>query len=146
MESIIGGYIFLGLIALVIHIALCVFCGRLAEEKGYSSTTYCLLCIFFGVIGFCIVAALPDLEMRKTLSSIEHKLWQKQSTPAQSATKEQPCMNHGVLVSSASEEERLTPIATIAAEDGEILCPACGTKQKSTRKICWNCGQKFLKD
>ena len=152
MEDFIGGYIFFGLIALVCHIALCYFCGSLAEEKGHSSSSYCLLCIFFGVIGFCIVAALPDLKMRETLSGIEYKLRQLQSQSAQppvepvSNTQVQHSMNSSVLASPAGAEERLTPIVTIAAEDGDIICPSCSTKQKSSRRICWNCGQKFLKD
>jgi len=32
------------------------------------------------------------------------------------------------------------------AADGEIICPACGSKQKSDRKVCWNCGIHFYSE
>ena len=38
----------------------------------------------------------------------------------------------------------LDPAEATSAEDGEIICPNCNTKQKSTRRVCWSCGQKFL--
>ena len=31
----------------------------------------------------------------------------------------------------------------VIAADGEIICPACGTKQRGDRKVCWNCGVHF---
>ncbi len=31
-------------------------------------------------------------------------------------------------------------------EETLITCPVCGTKQKSTRKVCWSCGTKFTSE
>jgi hypothetical protein len=45
---------------------------------------------------------------------------------------------------SANNENILVSAAAIKAEDGEIICPNCGTKQRSNRKVCWKCSQKFL--
>ena len=32
------------------------------------------------------------------------------------------------------------------SNDAEIVCPQCGKSQSASRNVCWNCGQKFLKD
>lgn len=37
------------------------------------------------------------------------------------------------------------PLTSIPADDGDIICPVCGKKQRSTRQVCWSCGQKFKK-
>ena len=41
---------------------------------------------------------------------------------------------------SSPTENTLIPTST---DDGEVVCPICGTKQHANRKVCWSCGQKF---
>lgn len=62
------------MVALVIDIAFAVYAGAIAEEKGYSKGNWIAVCFFFGIIGYILVAALPDMEARATLSSIHAML------------------------------------------------------------------------
>lgn len=68
------------LIVLVIDIAFAVYAGGIAEEKGYSKGNWIAVCLFFGVIGYILVAALPDLKMRtlleKTNAMLKSKPWE----------------------------------------------------------------------
>ena len=145
-----GIYVFIGLIALVVHIFMCVQFGGIAAEKGYDSTTYTLLCVFFGVIGYCLVVALPDKEVRNSLESIESNLRkivsQAPKAPANVPTVASTAPVQSNFNPSVASEALSTPTSTIAAEDGDIICPNCGTKQRSSRLVCWNCGQHFIKD
>jgi hypothetical protein len=44
---------------------------EVVEKKGYTDVNAFLLCFLFGIFGYFYVAALPDLELRKMLKSIE---------------------------------------------------------------------------
>lgn len=138
-----GKYFIIGLLTLIVHIVLSVKFGKIAEERGHDALTYGCICFFLGVIGCCLVAALPDLHMQQMLSSIESKLNQLEGqvhnrqaapdpeVPSQAATDPKPNISDKVL----------TP--TVSA-NGEIICPTCNTKQMAGRKVCWSCGQKFI--
>lgn len=66
-------------VALVIDIAFAVYAGSVAEEKGYSKGNWIAICLFFGIIGYVLVAALPDMEARATLTSIHAMLSKSES-------------------------------------------------------------------
>ena len=73
---------------LFIHIGICVKFATIATDKGHSGLAYGLLCFFFTIIGYCLVAALPDLKMQEKLNDITRKLdnihsqvYQRQSVP-----------------------------------------------------------------
>lgn len=36
------------------------------------------------------------------------------------------------------------PIPPISYTDEEIICPSCGKKQRTGRKVCWSCNQPFV--
>lgn len=36
-----------------------------------------------------------------------------------------------------------TPAAAVVPTDDQLVCPACGTVQRSNRKFCMHCGAKF---
>ena len=141
-----GVIVLTGIIALVIQIVVSMKFASIAEEKGYDGTNYGLLCFFLGVIGCCMVASLPDLKMQNTLSDIIRKLdkihsqvvIQNCAAPATEPSAPTPPANNNNK--SDVPTSVVTP-ATLA--DGDIICPTCGTKQLSTRKVCWSCGQKF---
>ncbi len=123
----------------VVHIIISIAFGGIAAEKGHS-TSYGWACFFLGVVGYCWVAALPDLEMRQTLAEINSKL-SRANSPAeicQSAPKVP--VNTPLAEKADPSAEALSPIVSA---DNEIVCPVCGTKQPASRKVCWSCGQKF---
>lgn len=33
-----------------------------------------------------------------------------------------------------------------ADDEGSVTCPICNTKQNGNRRICWNCGKRFITD
>lgn len=62
------------LVAIAINVAFAMYAGGIAEQKGYSKGNWIAVCIIFGIIGYILIAALPDLELRATLENIEKKL------------------------------------------------------------------------
>ena len=65
------GWCILGLIiALVIQACIAREFSSIAEEKGYNATSYFWLCFLFGVIGYCMVAALPDLTLHDKIDHL----------------------------------------------------------------------------
>ena len=119
----------------VVHIIVSISFGGIAAEKGHS-TSYGWACFFLGVIGYCWVAALPDLEMRQTLAEINSKLNREKSPDK----KCQPAPETPLTEKVDPSAEAIVPIVSA---DNEIVCPVCGTKQMAGRKVCWSCGQKF---
>ncbi len=65
------GWIIIGvIIALIVQIAFAAVFSNLAYEKGYEGRTYFWVCFFFGTIGYCMVAALPDRILHEKLDAI----------------------------------------------------------------------------
>ena len=67
-------YFLIALVAIAINVAFAMYAGGIAEQKGYSKGNWIAVCIIFGIIGYILIAALPDLELRATLENIEKKL------------------------------------------------------------------------
>ena len=65
-----GWYIFGGIVALIIAGKF----ANIASEKGYSAGKYGWLCFFLGPIGWCMVAALPDLILHDKVDRIHERL------------------------------------------------------------------------
>ena len=53
-------YVIAAAIAIVIDVLIASAFAKCAEQKGYWRSTYFWICFFLGMIGYCIVAALPD--------------------------------------------------------------------------------------
>ena len=82
-------YILGALILLTVQIVFaCIFSGY-AEDKGHSPKPYFWVCLFFGTVGYCMVAALPDLVVREQLDSICPKKRAKKVT-VKEQSKEEP--------------------------------------------------------
>ena len=64
----------IALVAIAINVAFAMYAGGIAEQKGYSKGNWIAVCIIFGIFGYILIAALPDLELRATLENIEKKL------------------------------------------------------------------------
>ena len=67
-------YFLIVLVAIAINVAFAMYAGGIAEQKGYSKGNWIAVCIIFGIVGYTLIAALPDLELRATLENIEKKL------------------------------------------------------------------------
>lgn len=67
-------YFLIVLVAIAIDIAFAMYAGGIAEQKGYSKGNWIAVCIIFGIFGYILIAALPDLELRAALENIEKKL------------------------------------------------------------------------
>ena len=89
-----------------------------------------------------MVAALPDLEMQKSISNIAQKFYlmegqsRKSAVEKVSTTPTQPVITEKVVTS----ENAIIPTTC----NNEIICPICSTKQPAGRTVCWSCCQKFV--
>lgn len=115
------------LIVLAINFAFAVYAGGVAEEKGYSNVKWGVVCFFFGIVGYSLLAALPDLEARAMLKRIEMKL----STNGSDAT---------MLPISDSTSQKKTSAVTWNTK-GEWKCPQCGTLNQRNALFCKGCGE-----
>ena len=59
------------IVALIVHIALCIKFSAIAYEKGYDSSNYFWACFFLGMIGYVMVAALPDQRLHFILAELQ---------------------------------------------------------------------------
>ena len=103
------GWIILGAImGLVLNIIFSIMFQNAAEEKGWMSKKYFWLCFFFGVIGYCLVAALPDRRACNTREEL---------------AKTQP-------------EESKKPNSPFVPGGDEWRCPECGRINKNYVSSC----------
>lgn len=72
MNSIALSYVVLGIIALALEIAISMKFDEIAKEKGYSG--YFWWCFLLNIIGFIMVAALPDRYGSEIISSAIEKI------------------------------------------------------------------------
>ena len=129
------------LIALVFHIYFCTAFASYANAKGHDSSICGWMCFFFGIVGYLMVAALPDLEMQQTLSSIERKLNRLEFTL--SKTSEQNKSNTPPQPADATLVPPEKATVPTTCDDDHVACPKCSMIQPSNRVVCWYCGQKF---
>lgn len=63
-------YVLAAGIVLGVQALIAVFFAKCAKEKGYNWWTYFFACFFLGMIGYVIVAALPDKMLNDSLNRI----------------------------------------------------------------------------
>ena len=66
-------------------------------------------------------------------STTQHPTFQPVSKPVQPPVVPTPVV--------ATADERVPQI-----NGDDLTCPNCGTVQRSSRHVCWNCGTKFIKE
>ena len=115
------------LIVLAINFAFAVYAGGVAEEKGYIKGNWIAACFFFGIVGYILLAALPDRDARAMLKRIEIKL----STNGGNAT---------FTPLSDSTSQKKTSAADTWNTKGEWKCPQCGTLNQGSALHCKDCG------
>lgn len=118
------------LVAIAIDIAFAMYAGGIAEQKGYSKGNWIAVCIIFGIFGYILIAALPDLELRAALENIEKKLAKDKNDnylPRSSSSSNSNC-----TIKSLSE---MTPLADY------WTCKYCGLENPKEARYCQHCGE-----
>lgn len=123
-------YFLIVLVAIAIDIAFAMYAGGIAEQKGYSKGNWIAVCIIFGIFGYILTAALPDLELRAALENIEKKLAKDKNDnylPRSSSSSNSNC-----TIKSLSE---MTPLADY------WTCKYCGLENPKEARYCQHCGE-----
>ena len=152
-------YFLIALVAIAINVAFAMYAGGIAEQKGYSKGNWIAVCIIFGIVGYTLIAALPDLELRATLENIEKKLAKDKndnylprssnsnsssssnsssnsnssssSNSSNSSNRNSNSSNSNCTIKSLSE---MTPLADY------WTCKYCGLENPKEARYCQHCG------
>ena len=152
-------YFLIALVAIAINVAFAMYAGGIAEQKGYSKGNWIAVCIIFGIIGYILIAALPDLELRATLENIEKKLakdknddYLPRSSSSSSSSNRNSSSNSNSSSSSSSSSNsnrnsnssnsnctikslsEMTPLADY------WTCKYCGLENPKEARYCQHCG------
>ena len=112
----------------------------IAEEKGYDGGKYFAYTLIFGIIGMLMVVALPDRgDSRRDSWTVLQRPPVTYSQSPVTPSSEQPGINH----TTTGEKHNDEPATEATIENGEKICPKCGTRQRVERSVCWNCGVHF---
>lgn len=125
----------IALVAIAINVAFAMYAGGIAEQKGYSKGNWIAVCIIFGIIGYILIAALPDLELRAALENIEKKLAKDKNDnylPRNSSSS-----NSNSTMKSLSE---MTPLAPLSDSMDYWTCKYCGLDNPKEARYCQHCG------
>lgn len=120
----------IALVAIAINVAFAMYAGGIAEQKGYKKENWIAVCIIFGIFGYILIAALPDLELRAALENIEKKLAKDKNDnylPRSSSSSNSNC-----TIKSLSE---MTPLADY------WTCKYCGLENPKEARYCQHCGE-----
>lgn len=143
----------IALVAIAINVAFAMYAGGIAEQKGYKKENWIAVCIIFGIFGYTLIAALPDLELRATLENIEKKLAKDKnddylprssssssnrnsssnssSSSSSSSNSNSNSSNSNCTIKSLSE---MTPLADY------WTCKYCGLDNPKEARYCQHCG------
>ena len=147
----------IALVAIAINVAFAMYAGGIAEQKGYSKGNWIAVCIIFGIFGYILIAALPDLELRAALENIEKKLvkdkndnYLPRSSSSNSNSNSNSSSNSSSSSSSNSSSNRnsnssnsnctikslseMTPLADY------WTCKYCGLENPKEARYCQHCG------
>lgn len=145
----------IALVAIAINVAFAMYAGGIAEQKGYSKGNWIAVCIIFGIFGYILIAALPDLELRAALENIEKKLvkdkndnYLPRSSNSNSSSNSSSSSNSNSSSSSSSNRNsnssnsnctikslsEMTPLADY------WTCKYCGLDNPKEARYCQHCG------
>ena len=149
---IIGSIVFFAF-----HITFCWLFATIAEDKGYPRGRNFLLCFFFGVIGFLMVAAKPSIAMQKKLSLLEERIdklivvynadtpnsWTCKNCGEENSIQHKHCRQCGhskfIPARPATHATHNNDIATTIPDSW--VCHNCGEENSITHSQCKRCGQ-----
>ena len=72
-------------------------------------------------------------------STIERQMRDTPLTPASTPAPARP------VTATVSHEADSAPVKPKTVGE-DIVCPACGARQRGDRKVCWSCGQRFTNE
>lgn len=133
-------YFLIVLVAIAIDIAFAMYAGGIAEQKGYSKGNWIAVCIIFGIFGYILIAALPDLELRATLENIEKKLAKDKNDDYlprnSSSSNSNSNSNSNSTMKSLSE---MKPLAPLSDSMDYWTCKYCGLENPKEARYCQHC-------
>lgn len=113
------------IIVLAINCYLAALAKDIAADKGYNSSKWSVICFFCGIIGYMLVAALPDLQLRGAIRELTKAIQNSGSDTGSAST--------------SAPQPFVVPAASSSA--GPWNCKACGEKNPSGTLFCENCGE-----
>lgn len=132
-------------VVIIIDVAFALYAGNIAEQKGYSRGNWIAICLIFGVIGYILIAALPDLELRATLENIEKKLakdkndnYLPRSSSNRNSDSNRNSNSSNCTVKSLSE---MKPLAPLSDSMDYWTCKYCGLENTKEARRCKRCGE-----
>lgn len=133
-------YFLIVLVAIAIDIAFAMYAGGIAEQKGYSKGNWIVVCIIFGIFGYTLIAALPDLELRATLENIEKKLAKDKNDDylPRNSSSSNSNSNSNSTMKSLSE---MKPLAPLSDSIDYWTCKHCGLENPKEARYCQHCGE-----
>jgi len=131
----------IALVAIAINVAFAMYAGGIAEQKGYSKGNWIAVCIIFGIFGYILIAALPDLELRAALENIEKKLAKDKNDNylprSSSSSSNRNSSNSNSTMKSLSE---MKPLAPLSDSMDYWTCKSCGLENPKEARYCQHCG------
>lgn len=133
----------IALVAIAINVAFAMYAGGIAEQKGYKKENWIAVCIIFGIVGYTLIAALPDLELRATLENIEKKLAKDKNDnylPRSSSSDSNRNSNSSNSNSTIKSLSKMTPLAPLSDSMDYWTCKYCGLDNPKEARYCQHCG------
>ena len=133
-------YFLIALVAIAIDIAFALYAGEIAEDKGYSKGNWIAVCLFFGIIGYILIAALPDLVLRaqlERLSTLPVSEGADRAGRLSEASAEQPSVPNAW---NAPPMDKMTPLAPLSHSMDDWTCKYCGLENPKEARYCQHCG------
>lgn len=136
-------YFLIALVAIAINVAFAMYAGGIAEQKGYSKGNWIAVCIIFGIVGYTLIAALPDLELRATLENIEKKLAKDKNDdylPRNSSSSSSSSNSNSNSNSTMKSLSEMKPLAPLSDSMDYWTCKYCGLDNPKEARYCQHCG------
>ena len=121
-----GWYILGLIIALAFQIYVATRFASIAEEKGYNGNSYFWLCFLLGIVGYCMVAALPDVALYNKIDNLSKSIQDAVKTEEVRASN-----NCATDVPSTASKPSV----------GNWICENCGTSNSLNYGQCKKCGE-----
>ena len=116
IEDNMGLIIMVVLINIAISLCLSMKFANFAWQKGYDRTPYFWLCFILGILGYCWVAALPDMALYDELIKLRD-------------------------ASSSNDDQKQSRGTGTVNFDHEWVCSMCGATNDAKYGQCKKCGK-----
>lgn len=139
LRNMIWWYILIVVVALALDYYLALKAGEIACDKGYEGNKWKWTCFWLGLVGYILVAAMPNLTMQATLKNIEEKLM-KDGNDSRFLNN-----NSNGAMKSFSEMTPLAPLTSDSSQEKTVerdgwVCKMCSTRNADYDDYCKGCG------